>query len=113
MYASIQRQEASSSTLFRHCGRAGGLIIVAGWLTLVIVEFFRSGPPVIENYYQGAMLAIVFVGYAVGWRKEALGGALGDFGNNWLCRIKCCNVCLLADFWCGRICRPRRVLSSR
>lgn len=80
MYASIQNHNASSPALFRYCGRVGGLIIVAGWLALVIVEFFRNGSPVIENYYQGAMLVIVFVGYAVGWRHEALGGALAILG---------------------------------
>jgi hypothetical protein len=80
MYASIQKHDVSTSELFRCCGRTGALIIGLSWLALVIFELFRSGPPVIENYYQGAMLAIVFVGYAVGWRNETLGGALAILG---------------------------------
>jgi hypothetical protein len=80
MYASVQKHDVPTSALFRYCGRAGALIIVVGWLALVIVEFFRSGPPVIGNYYQGGMLAIVFVGYAIGRRNEALGGALAITG---------------------------------
>ena len=80
MYAAIQKHDASSSALFRYCGRAGALIIAGSWLALVIIEYFRNGPPVIENYYQGAMLAMVFVGYAVGWRHETLGGALAILG---------------------------------
>ena len=49
-------------------GRA--LIIVLSWLAMVIADLFRRGMPVIENYYQAAVLAVVFVGYAVGWRRE-------------------------------------------
>ncbi len=56
------------------------LIIVLSWLAMVIADLFRRGMPVIENYYQAAVLAVVFVGYAVGWRKEALGGALAILG---------------------------------
>ena len=80
MYASVQKHDVPPSALFRYCGRAGALIIVVSWLALVIVEFIRSGLPVMANYYQGAMLGIVFVGYAVGWRKELLGGALAILG---------------------------------
>lgn len=80
MYASVQKNDVPTSTLFRYCGRAGALIIVMSWLPLVIAELFRSGSPTVENYYQGAMLAVVFIGYAIGWRNEVVGGALAILG---------------------------------
>lgn len=80
MYTFIQNRQVSNSWLFRYCGRIGGLIIVASWLVLVVADAFRKGPPALENYYQAATLAVVFTGYAVGWRKEILGGALAIAG---------------------------------
>jgi hypothetical protein len=80
MYASVHKHSVPDSWLVRSCGRIGGLVIVLGWLPLVISEIAAHGPPVLENYYQGAMLAIVFIGYAVGWRYEVLGGALAIIG---------------------------------
>jgi hypothetical protein len=80
MYASVPSRHVPYSWLFRYCGRASGLIIVVGWLVLVITDVARLGLPVLSNYYQAAMLAIVFIGYAVGWHYELLGGALTIVG---------------------------------
>jgi hypothetical protein len=80
MYTSIQNRQVSDSSLFRYCGRAGGLIVVASWLVAVIFDTTRQGLPIIENYYQAIPLALIFAGYAVGWRKEILGGLLTIVG---------------------------------
>ncbi len=80
MYTSIQNRQVSDSSLFRYCGRAGGLIVMASWLVVVVVEAVRQGPPVLENYYQAIPVAMIFAGYAVGWRKELLGGLLAIVG---------------------------------
>jgi hypothetical protein len=80
MYASFEKHEIPISAVFRFCGRTGALLIAVSWLAFVVIEYLRTGPPVVESYYQGAMLAIVFAGYAVGWRQEALGGALAIIG---------------------------------
>lgn len=80
MYTSIQNRQVSDSSLFRYCGRAGGLIVMASWLVVVVVEAVRQGPPVLENYYQAIPLAMIFAGYAIGWRKEILGGLLAIVG---------------------------------
>ncbi len=80
MYASVPSRQVPYSWLFRYCGRASGLLIVVAWLALVITDVVRQGMPVLSNYYQAAMLAIVFVGYAVGWYHEMLGGALTIVG---------------------------------
>jgi len=80
MYASVYKHDLSASEILRFCGRAGGIAALAIWLMLVVVDFFRNGAPVMANYYQAAMLGIVFVGYAAGWRDEVLGGALAVAG---------------------------------
>jgi hypothetical protein len=80
MYASVEKQEIPTPWLFRFCGRVGGLVVLVTWLGYVAVELIRSGAPVLENYFQGVMLAIVFIGYIAGWRYELLGGALTIVG---------------------------------
>jgi hypothetical protein len=80
MYTSVQNRHVSDSWLFRYCGRAGGLIVMGSWLAGVVVETVRKGPPVLENYYQAVPLALIFAGYAVGWRKEIVGGMLAILG---------------------------------
>src|SRR4051812_21716655 len=80
MYTSVQNRHVSDSCLFRYCGRAGGLIVMGSWLVVVVVETVRKGPPVLENYYQAVPLALIFAGYAVGWRKEIVGGMLAILG---------------------------------
>jgi hypothetical protein len=80
MFTSVQNRHVSDSWLFRYCGRAGGLIVMGSWLVAVVVETVRKGPPVLENYYQAVPLAVIFAGYAVGWRKEILGGLLAIVG---------------------------------
>jgi len=80
MYASTQRRQLLSSWFFRCCGRTSSVVIVLGWLYAVIAESIRTGPPVVENYLQFVPLAIVFAGYAIGWRKELLGGITVLFG---------------------------------
>ena len=76
MFASAHKHDFPLSALFRFCGRAGGVIVLALWALLVGIEFLRSGAPSGNNYVQAAFLGIVFLGYAIGWRRELLGGAL-------------------------------------
>src|SRR6478672_1775714 len=80
MYNTIQNRQVSDSSLFRYCGHAGGVIVMASWLVMVVVETVRQGPPVLENYYQAIPLAMIFAGYAIGWHKEVLGGLLAVVG---------------------------------
>jgi hypothetical protein len=80
MYASIQRGQLLSSWFFRCCARASGVAIFLGWLCAVVSELFLTGLPVKENYLQVVPVAAIFAGYAIGWRKELLGGMLAVFG---------------------------------
>jgi hypothetical protein len=80
MYASVQKHDLPASWFFRFFGRAGSVVVLAIWLVMVIADFFRIGAPVLENYYQAALLGVVFVGYFAGWHNEVLGGALAIAG---------------------------------
>jgi hypothetical protein len=82
MYISLQEQHASYPWLFCWCGRGGGVILIIAWLALVIDEFATPGfaGPTATAYYQAAALALVFVGYALGWWKELAGGVLVILG---------------------------------
>jgi hypothetical protein len=92
MYASAQKHDFPASEMFRFCGRTGGVVILAIWLIMVVVDLFLTGAPVIENYYQAALLGIVFIGYAAGWRDGLVGGALAIVGTaafSVLDRVRC------------------------
>ena len=80
MYASTQNHPVTYASLFRSCGRIGGIIVMVSWIALVIDEAFRHGAPVRGEYLQAATLFTVFAGYVVGWRKEMFGGFLAVAG---------------------------------
>jgi hypothetical protein len=82
MYASTRRFQAFDFHLFRWIARASAAVLVITWLALVIAEAVRSqfDTPSALTIYQGVALAIVFAGYAVGWRNELLGGVIAILG---------------------------------
>jgi hypothetical protein len=80
MYASTQRSELTNSWFFRSFARASSVVLFAGWLYAVVAELFLVGLPVKENYLQIIPVATIFAGYAIGWRKELIGGMLAVFG---------------------------------
>ena len=81
MYASVQKHDVQLSSLFRFCGRTGGVIILAVWMLAVGIEFVRWGAPVVSNYYQAVFLVVIFIGYAAGWRwEDSPGGGLAIVG---------------------------------
>lgn len=80
MYVFVQKREISNYSLVRYFGRAASVIVFVGWIASVVLEWTRSGAPVAATYYQASCLAVVFLGYAVGWRQELLGGFLAVVG---------------------------------
>lgn len=81
MYASIQRQPVSWINLMRWAGRTSGALLILTWLGFATVELFHPGFAVRTlTLAQAAALAIVFTGYAVGWRREWVGGLLTLLG---------------------------------
>jgi hypothetical protein len=66
-----------SLTLLRWCARAGAIVLTLGWLGYAVAELFHTGfyvPPALA--YQGTALAVVFLGYAVGWQRELAGSLM-------------------------------------
>jgi hypothetical protein len=68
-------------TVARWCARATGVVLIAEWVVIAIAELFHPDFYVSPGMYsQGAALALVFAGYALGWRWEWLGGILAIAG---------------------------------
>jgi hypothetical protein len=80
MYASTQKHPVSYATLFRNCGRLGGVFVIVSWAVLVSKELYYQGAPLPDLYLQAAALGIIFAGYVVGWWRELLGGVLAVLG---------------------------------
>ena len=81
MDRSIQYSPELTSDLFRWLGRASGCTLIIAWLAFVVAEVFRSGPPSSTSAAsQAGALAVVFMGYLIGWRNELAGGLLAFFG---------------------------------
>lgn len=81
MYASARRYHQYAVQV-RWLARAMAVTLFAAWLALVLMETTRPNPPKwpIDLYVQGAVLAVVFAGYAIGWRKELVGGLVAILG---------------------------------
>jgi hypothetical protein len=80
MYASTQPKPVTYTSLFRSCGRIGGIIVMVSWVALVVNEALRHGAPTGSEYIQAAMIFVVFAGYVAGWWKEMFGGVLALAG---------------------------------
>ena len=78
MYAISGRTPISRSQLCRWLAGLTGVALFATWTTLVAVESTRPAPDVrpVGIYIQAAALLTVFLGYAVGWKRELLGAVL-------------------------------------
>jgi hypothetical protein len=79
MFASshYQAHPVPWSVLCRWAGRVTAVALVIVWSIYAIAELFHPDfylPP--QLMLQGAALAVVFAGYAVGWRAELAGGLL-------------------------------------
>lgn len=75
-------RELPTGQLFRTLGRASAIILFASWAGLVIAEIVQRkfGEPPLDVFFQAAALAVVFAGYAVGWRHELAGGLMAVLG---------------------------------
>jgi hypothetical protein len=76
MYRSFQLHPIAAADQYRMVARLSGCVAFIAWLVLVIQEASRMGPPSPVTITQGAVLAFVFAGYAIGWRNELVGGVL-------------------------------------
>jgi hypothetical protein len=71
-----------SSYLFRWTARASAVVMIGIWLGLILAEAMQGKivEPGVAAFYQAAALAVVFAGYAIGWRHELAGGLLAVVG---------------------------------
>jgi hypothetical protein len=51
-----------------------------GWISLLAQELMRDTRVTTDEAIQAAVLALIFVGYAVGWRNELAGALVALFG---------------------------------
>jgi hypothetical protein len=80
MYAFIPKNSASSSELFRWFARASSIVLFVGWVLLLVQELMRDNRVTTHEAMQGAVLTLVFLGYAVAWRKELAGALIALVG---------------------------------
>jgi hypothetical protein len=76
MFASAKLGLSPRPYPFRWTARVSAVILFAMWLVYMVADMLRPGiePIRLNMYGQAAALAIVFAGYAVGWRRELVGG---------------------------------------
>jgi hypothetical protein len=80
MYAPAQRTHVYAIQL-RWLARTTAEILVVLWAGYFVAELFKGTmkwPPAL--FVQGAILAVVFAGYVVAWRKEKIGGWMTILG---------------------------------
>jgi len=80
MYASIPKNSASISELFRWFARASSAVLFVSWAVLLALELTGEGRATTEGAAQAAALAIVFVGYGLAWRNELVGAVVAIVG---------------------------------
>src|SRR5690349_3237309 len=96
MYASFPTRSADASSAVRWFARASGLVLIAMWLAYFFDELLRHGYGLQgTSYMQGAVLAVIFAGYILGWVKEVLGGMLAVVGTIVYCLLGVVTTCLV------------------
>jgi hypothetical protein len=82
MYVPGRELDVPYSQAFRYLGRFGAVILFCSWIAMLITDFRNGnvGNPTSGMILQAAALAIVFAGYAIGWRHEFSGGLLAIIG---------------------------------
>lgn len=82
MNHAVQTDSFPISHWFRGIGRASAIVLFVSWLTFVVAESFSevTKTPSWDIYLQAAVLSVIFAGYAVGWRHEAVGGLIAILG---------------------------------
>jgi hypothetical protein len=81
MYTHAHNYQPSPAEIVRWTARTCAALLFVVWLGSVLSELHLNGPPTTAHILSQAIpLAVVFLGYAVGWRREILGGFLVVLG---------------------------------
>jgi hypothetical protein len=75
-------REVPTAQLLRGVGRASAVVLFCAWLGFFLAEVVQGKfkDPSVNEFFQAAALAIVFAGYAIGWRHELAGGLVAILG---------------------------------
>jgi hypothetical protein len=80
MYASLPQKYASISELFRWFAMASSTVLFVGCISLIVQDLAGDGKVTSQGAIQAVALAVVFAGYAIGWRYELAGSLIVIFG---------------------------------
>jgi hypothetical protein len=80
MYRSIPQNPVSSSEILRWFARASSIVLFVAWILLLAQELMRDNRVTIHEVIQAAVLTLIFLGYAVAWRKELAGALIALLG---------------------------------
>jgi hypothetical protein len=81
MYVTTHNRRMEWAEVLHIGAGVAGAVLFACWAGFVVAEAFRPDfKPAAATYLQAAMLAVVFCGYAVGWRHALLGGVMSLVG---------------------------------
>lgn len=77
MYVSTPHPPVPWAFLLRAAARTCAVILFAGWAAFLAAEMVRPGfQTPLRTMAQAVALAVVFGGYAVGWKHELIGGLM-------------------------------------
>jgi hypothetical protein len=81
MYTFVKQRTVFDGDGVRWLARVSAGILITIWLAMVLAEvlMLRVQAP-LNAIYQGVALAVVFAGYAIGWRQELAGGMMAILG---------------------------------
>lgn len=82
MYTLTHKPHFNYYAVCRYAAVIVAAILMSNWLGLVIAEAIRDWKlvPNIHSFPQAVILAFVFGGYVMGWRKELAGGLISILG---------------------------------
>ena len=80
MNAPTQLRPMFISDVARYTGRLSGVLLLFAWSALVVSEFLQFGAPAARTVPLGVAFAVIFAGYAIGWRNEFVGGIVTLIG---------------------------------
>jgi hypothetical protein len=81
MYTVVKQPTVCDGDRVRWLARTSAGILFTIWLAMVLAEVLSlrfQAPP--NAIYQAVALAVVFAGYAIGWRQELTGGMMAILG---------------------------------
>jgi hypothetical protein len=82
MFTSVKTGPVLFSDQLRLAARASAVVLVVVWLAFIVSDVLRPGfgNLGVSHFGQAVSIAVVFAGYAIGFRKELAGGIVATVG---------------------------------